>query len=89
MCICSLKPIIFEYCYVRYVHVKVEIDLYVMSPTLESFNRPFYEILILRRVYSNRVWIERAEFSLKLHEILNLGILSLKTWAVKSDESVY
>ena len=60
-----------------------------MSPTLKSFNRPFYEILILRRVYSNRVWIERAEFSLKLHEILNLGILSLKTWAVKSDESIY
>ena len=67
----------------------MEFGLYVMSPTLESFNRPFYQILILRRVYSNRVWIERAEFSLKLHEILNLGILSLKTWAVKSDESVY
>ena len=76
-------------------HVKVEIDLYVMSPTLESFNRPFYEILILRRVYSNRVWIERAEFSLKLHKILNLGTLPLKTSAVKvtkdleSEESFY
>ena len=60
-----------------------------MSPTLESFNRPFYEIMVLRRVYLNSVWIERAEFSLKLHTILNLGILSLKTLAVKSDESFY
>ena len=60
-----------------------------MSPTLESFNRPFYEIMVLRRVYLNSVWIERAEFSLKLHKILNLGILSFKTLAVKSDESFY
>ena len=69
----------------RYVtfHVQVEIDLYVMSPTLESFNGTF---MILRRVYSNRVWIERVEFSLKLLKILNLGILSLKISAVKSDE---
>ena len=41
--------------------------------------------MILHRVYSNRVWIERAEFSLKLHKILNLDTLSLKT-SVKSDE---
>ena len=49
----------------RYVtfYVQVEIGLYVMSPTLESFNR------ILRRVYSNRVWIECAKFSLKLHKV--------------------
>ena len=67
-------------------HIQVKIGLYIMSPTLKSFNRPFYEILILRRVYSNRVWIERAEFSLKLLKILNLVILSLKTSAVKSDE---
>ena len=42
-----------------------------------------------------RVWIERAEFSLKLHKILNLGTLPLKTSAVKvtkdleSEESFY
>ena len=60
----------------------MEIDLYVMSPTSENF----YEIMVLRRVYSNRVWMERAEFSLKLLKILNLGILSLKTSALKSDE---
>ena len=42
--------------------------------------------MILQRVYSNRVWIERAELSLKLHKILNLGTLSLKTSGVKSDE---
>ena len=75
----------------RYVtfHVQVEIGFYIMSPTLETFNRPFYEIMVLRRVYLNSVWIERAEFSLKLHKILNLGILSLKTSAVKSDENFY
>ena len=60
-----------------------------MSPTLASFNRPFYEIMFLRRVYSNRVWNERAEFSLKLHKILNLGSLYLETSAVRSDESFY
>ena len=27
----------------------------------------FHEIMILHHVYSNRVWIERAEFSVKLH----------------------
>ena len=42
--------------------------------------------MILQRVDSNRVWIERAELSLKLHKILNLGTLSLKTSGVKSDE---
>ena len=42
--------------------------------------------MILRRVYSNRIWIEHAEISLKLHKSLNLGILSLKTSVVKSDE---
>ena len=51
-----------------------------------ELNQTFYEIMILRHVYSNRVWIECAEFSLKLHKILNLGTLSLKTSAAKSDE---
>ena len=61
-------------------HVIVEIGFYVMSPTT------FYEIMILCRVYSNRVWIEHVEFSMKLHKILNLGTLSLKASVVKSDE---
>ena len=43
-----------------------------------ELQQTFYEIMILCRVYSNRVWIERAEFSLKLQKILNLGTLSLK-----------
>ena len=42
--------------------------------------------MILRCVYSNRVWIGSAEFWLKLHKILNLGTLSSKTSAAKSDE---
>ena len=63
-------------------HVIVEIGLYATSPTLETF----YEIMILCRVYSNRVWIEHVEFSMKLHKILNLGTLSLKASVVKSDE---
>ena len=41
--------------------------------------------MILRHVYSNRVWNECAEFALKLHKIQNLGTLSLKTLAAKSD----
>ena len=39
-------------------------------------------------VYSNRAWIKHAEFSLKLHKILNLGTLSLKTSAAKSDKGL-
>ena len=51
----------------RYVmfHIQVEIGLYIMSPTLESFNRPFMRLRFYV-IYSNRVWIERAMFSLKL-----------------------
>ena len=67
----------------QYVTFQVQVEI-VMSPTLESFNTlRFYDFT---RVYSNRVWIERAEFSLKLLKILNLVILSLKTSAVKTDE---
>ena len=61
-------------------YVQVEIGLGIMSPTLESFN------MILHCVYSNSVWIECVEFSLKLHKILNLGTLSLKILVAKSDE---
>ena len=34
---------------------------------LRELYQTFYEIMILCHVYSNRVWIEHANFSLKLH----------------------
>ena len=47
----------------RYVtfHILVEIGICIMSPTLESFNRPFM------RLWFYAALIEHAEFSLKLH----------------------
>ena len=35
--------------------------------TLRELQHTFNEIMILRCIYSDRLWIERAEFSLKLH----------------------
>ena len=48
----------------------------------------FYEIMILRRAYSNRVWIKRAEFSLKLHnkvfvQTLRCAVALWKSWVCK------
>ena len=65
MCIRSLKPIIFEYCYIM-LHLQVIIGLDVMSPIVKSFNRPFMRLWFFA-VYSSRVWVEHAEFSLKFH----------------------
>ena len=44
--------------------------------------------MILRRVYSNRVWIERVEFSLKLHnkvfvQTFRCAVALWKSWVYK------
>ena len=73
----------------RYVtfHVQMEIGLYLTSPTLESLNRPFIRLWFYAVfIHIEFAEIERADFSLKLHKILNLGIWSLKSSAAKSDE---
>ena len=74
----------------RYIsfHIQVEVGLCVMSPILERFKKTFYEITILRRIYSNRVWIELPEFSLKLHnkifvQIFRCAAALWKYWVCK------
>ena len=39
--------------------------------------------MILRRVYSNRVWVERAEFSLKLHNKVQMPVALWKSGVCK------
>ena len=64
MCICSLKPIIIEYCYDP-LHTTYKWKLAIASfCKLRALYQTLCEIMILRRVYSNRVWIERASFHL-------------------------
>ena len=88
MFICSLKPIIFEWCYERLHSLNSGSWHLRHFANFRELLQTFYEIMILRRAYSNRVWIKRAEFSLKLHnkvfvQTLRCAVALWKSWVCK------
>ena len=62
MCVSSLKPIIIEHCYDTLPLTSGNWPLRHVA-NLESFNSPY-----MRLCFTPRLFSERAEFSLKLHD---------------------